>query len=41
MRIPKYEQINFKKVDKFLKQPAMPYTRKRKIKGMKTPKPDY
>lgn len=41
MRIGKFdEQINFKKIDKFLKQDVMPYTRKRKIKGMKTSNPN-
>jgi hypothetical protein len=39
LRIPKFEEINFKKLDKFLKQEAMPYTRKRKIKGIKNIKP--
>lgn len=39
MRIPKFEEINFKKVDKFLNQPAMPYTRNRNIKGQKLQRP--
>lgn len=39
LRFDKYDEINFKKLDDFLNQPAMPYTRKRKIKGQKTPAP--
>ena len=39
LRLDKYEEINFKKLDEFLNQPVMPYTRKRKIKGHKTPNP--
>lgn len=35
LRFYKYDEINYKKLDKFLKQPAMPYTRNRKIKGEK------
>ena len=41
LRLDKFEPINFKNIDKFLKQDAMPYTRKRKIKGVKTPDPTY
>lgn len=35
LRLDKFEEINFKKIDRFLKQDAMPYTRNRKQKGMK------
>ena len=35
LRLNKFEEINFKQIDKFLNQPAMPYTRTRKINGKK------
>ena len=39
LRFDKFDEINFKKIDDFLNQPAMTYTRKRKIKGQKIPRP--
>lgn len=42
LRLDKFEEINFKKIDKFLKQDAMPYTRNRKTRGKPYIKnPDY